>query len=230
MKFSDSKPHLERRRFLKILSAGVFLTLPVGWTQAEESNLWLPDDLPLTPRQVKGPFYPVPSIEQQIFNDTDLTRKLPDHALADGQIVDIEGIVRDRKGRTLANTVVEIWQASEDGLYNHPNDAAEDPELDANFQYWGRFITGEDGAYRFKTIVPGEYQGRSARHIHFRVASPGYRELITQSYFSMYGERNTKDALYRRLNKQARELLTVEFNDTGGGGWKGTFNIVLAED
>lgn len=218
---------MHRRRFLSILSAGATLTLPVGWVCAEESNLWLPDDLPLTPSQVEGPFYPIPSIEQQLFNDTDLTRKLPEDELAEGQLVNINGVVMNAKGQPLNDAVVEIWQASSDGLYNHPDDSADDPELDQEFQYWGRFVTGAAGAYAFSTILPGEYTGRTARHIHFRIDAPGYKRLITQSYFSQYSARNMEDMLYRRLDKTGRDLLTVEFDNPADQAWQGTFNIVL---
>lgn len=222
--------NMERRRFLKILGAGATLMIPVGWKCAEGSDLVLPDDdLPLTPSQAVGPFYPIPSIEQQMFNDTDLTRKLSSDDLANGQLVTLGGVVTDRKGRPLNQSVVEIWQASSDGLYNHPDDHAADPELDHDFQYWGRFITGEHGEYLFSTILPGEYTGRTARHIHFRIDAPGYRRLTTQSYFSNYGERNMRDGLYRSLNRMERNLVTVEFDTSPDQSWKGDFNIVLAE-
>lgn len=219
---------MHRRRFLGLLTAGAALTLPVGWVCAEDSKLWIPDDLPLTPSQTEGPFYPVPSIEQQLFNDTDLTRKLPEDELALGQLVHVNGVVMNQKGTPLKDAVVEIWQASSAGLYNHPDDSAEHPDLDQDFQFWGRFVTGAGGAYSFSTIIPGEYTGRTARHIHFRVDAPGYSRLTTQSYFSQYGDRNMKDGIYKRLNKQGREALTVEFENPRDQAWQGAFNIVLA--
>ncbi len=220
---------MRRRRFLKILATGATLALPAHWAYSATSHLWLRDDLPLTPQQTEGPYYPIPSIEQQMFNDIDLTRKLPDDELARGQLMVIEGTVMNRQGKPLRDAVVEVWQASAAGLYNHPADHAGDPELDQHFQYWGRSITGENGAYRFETIVPGEYPIRPARHIHFRVDVPGYRRLTTQSYFAMYGERNARDGIYRRLSIAERNQVTVEFQASTDRPWHGVFDMVLAE-
>ena len=233
-KGSDTKNLLERRRFLKILTAGAAIGIPVGWGCSSDSDMVVPDpvipgNLPLTPAQTEGPFYPVPTIEQQLFNDTDLTRKLPTDELTQGQLIIIEGTVMDRSERPLNNSIVEIWQASTAGLYNHPDDSANDPALDQAFQFWGRAITGEDGAYMFTTVIPGEYDGRSARHIHFRVDSPGFNRLTTQSYFSSFGARNAADVLYNGLTSSEQQLLTVEFEESANQPWRGTFNIVLAE-
>lgn len=220
---------MDRRRFLKILTAGSALAIPIGWACSSDSGIVTPDGVALTPSQTEGPFYPIPSIEQQIFNDTDLTRKLTGDELAQGQLIVLDGTVMDRNEQPLNNSVVEIWQASSAGLYNHPNDNAENPSLDEHFQFWGRAITGEDGTYSFNTIIPGEYDGRSARHIHFRVDSPGYRRLTTQSYFARFGARNSLDGLYSGLSSEGRNLLTVEFSQSTNQPWAGTFNIVLAE-
>lgn len=225
----EIKKYVERRRFLKILAAGSALAIPIGWGCSSNSGIVTPDGLALTPSQTEGPFYPVPSIEQQMFNDTDLTRKLPSDALAQGQLILVEGVVMDRNEQPLDSAVVEIWQASSMGLYNHPNDNANNPSLDQDFQFWGRAITGPDGKYSFNSIIPGEYDGRSARHIHFRVDAPGYRRLTTQSYFANYGERNAMDGIYSGLNAEGRNLLTVEFSQPTNAPWAGTFNIVLAE-
>ncbi|MBX2820143.1 MAG: hypothetical protein KTR29_10695 [Rhodothermaceae bacterium] len=224
-----NKKYLDRRRFLKILTAGSALAIPVGWGCSTDSGIVTPSGIALTPSQTEGPFYPTPSIEQQMFNDTDLTRKLPTDVLAQGQLIVLDGVVQDRNEQLLENAVVEIWQASSMGLYNHPNDNANNPSLDQHFQFWGRAITGVDGKYSFSTIVPGEYDGRTARHIHFRVDAPGYRRLTTQSYFANYGARNAMDGLYSSLNSEGRDLLTVEFSQPANEPWAGVFNIVLAE-
>lgn len=231
---NESRVFLERRRFLKILTMGAALGIPVGWGCSSDSDLIIPDPIvpggiPLTPAQTEGPFYPVPTIEQQMFNDTDLTRKMPADELAQGQIIVIEGTVMDQRERPLPNSIVEIWQASASGLYNHPQDAANDPTLDAAFQFWGRAITREDGSYGFMTIIPGEYDGRAARHIHFRVDSPGFRRLSTQSYFASFGTRNAADGLYNALNSSEKQLVTVEFAEFDDQPWRGSFDIVLAE-
>jgi len=201
---------VERRNVLKTLAAGAAFSIP-GWVLGKGA-IWVPEDLPLTPQQIEGPFYPEKSIEQQLYSDTDLSRKLGDHEMAKGQPCFVEGVVSDRKGRPIKGAVVEVWQACASGRYNHSRDDRNPGLLDNNFQFWGRAITGDDGKYGFTSIVPGKYPGRTARHIHFRVDADGYRRCTTQSYFSDFGEDNMRDGIYRSLGRAERELVTVEFD------------------
>lgn len=231
----------ERRNILKVLAAGATLAIP-GWALGRNS-IWMPEDLPVTPQQTEGPFYPETTIKQQLYNDTDLSRKLGSHEYAKGQACVIEGVIQDRKGRPVNGSVVEIWQACSSGRYNHSLDDENPGLLDNNFQFWGRAVTGEDGRYSFTTIVPGKYPGRTARHIHYRVDAEGFRRCTTQSYFSDFGEDNMRDGIYRSLNRKERDLVTVEFDkptaegkkEQGGKSnkrgkpWRGEFNVVLAQ-
>jgi protocatechuate 3,4-dioxygenase beta subunit len=82
-------------------------------------------------------------------------------------------------GRPLPDAVVEIWQCDSRCRYLHPGDRG-GPRNGA-FQGYGRIRTGADGAYRFRTIRPIAYPGRTP-HIHFAVAAPGRKALITQMY------------------------------------------------
>lgn len=94
-----------------------------------------------------------------------------------GTILNYKGKVTDEDCNPLANAIVDVWQANSDAEYDGTS---------ANFNYRGRFETGADGAYTFRSVKPGWYlngaQYRPA-HIHFRVTKPGYTELITQLYF-----------------------------------------------
>jgi len=94
-----------------------------------------------------------------------------------GTILNYRGRVTDEDCNPLANAIVDVWQANSDAVYDGTS---------ANFNYRGRFQTGADGAYAFRSVKPGWYlngaQYRPA-HIHFRVTCPGYTELITQLYF-----------------------------------------------
>jgi len=219
-----------RRRFLEILTGGMTLTLP-GWIVGK-NGLWLPDEeLPLTPSQTEGPFYPDISIEQQLINDTNLAQKLDGHELAKGQRVDVRGVVKNRQGKPQPGAIVEIWQACASGRYLHSRDQNMKALLDNNFQFWGRAITGENGEYSFQTIIPGKYPGRMGRHIHFRIEGEGLKRLSTQCYFSEFGDDNAQDSLYRSLKGDERRLLTVELDkptDDGKETWAGNFDIVMA--
>ena len=221
----------ERRFFLRTLAAGSTLALP-GWTFGKNS-LWLPEELPLTPTQTEGPFYPQPTIEQQLHNDSDLTRKLADHERAKGQVFVISGVVKNQSGSPLPGAIVEAWQACASGRYHHQRDQNNKRLLDNNFQFWGRVIADDQGRYAFKSIIPGKYPGRTARHIHFRVDGSGYLRLSTQCYFDEYGEDNARDGIYRSLTAKERRLVTVEVNKPGRPDnklpWTGKFDMVLAK-
>jgi len=85
--------------------------------------------------------------------------------------------------------LIEVWQANAGGRYRHVNDGYLAP-LDDNFGGCGRCISGEDGSYSFRTILPGPYPwpngGNDWRpaHIHFSVFGDGFvQRLITQMYF-----------------------------------------------
>ncbi|WP_440862259.1 dioxygenase family protein, partial [Stenotrophomonas maltophilia] len=59
--------------------------------------------------------------------------------------------------------------------------------LDPNFTGAGRYVTGEDGRYRFTTVKPGAYPWRNHHnawrpaHIHFSVFGPSFlSRLVTQ--------------------------------------------------
>jgi len=140
----------------------------------------------LTPSQVEGPFHP---IEPQEDTDMDLTI-LPGHSSpATGEVILVRGRVFDNRGTPLANALVDVWQANHHGRYSHAEDPNTAP-LDPNFQGWGLLNTGASGEYAFKTIKPGPYplsflgeNGWRCRHIHFKVSSPGVRDLMTQMYF-----------------------------------------------
>ena len=206
--------NLERRNVLKVLLAGSTLALP-NWVLGQNS-IWAPtstqdsDELALTPSQTEGPFYPDKTIQQELFNDTDLSRKLGDHEAAKGQLVVVEGFIKDQKGTPLMNSVVEVWQACASGRYHHSRDDRNPSLLDNNFQFWGRAITGDDGRYSFTTIIPGKYPGRMGRHIHFRVDAQNFSRCSTQCYFSEFGEDNMRDGIYKKLTREERKLVTVE--------------------
>ena len=89
----------------------------------------------------------------------------------------------------MPQTLVEVWQANAAGSYRHANDSYQAP-LDPNFAGCGRTLTGDDGSYRFLTIMPGAYPWPNGpntwrpAHIHFSVFGMAFcQRLITQMYF-----------------------------------------------
>jgi len=102
--------------------------------------------------------------------------------------------------------VVDLWHADENGEYDN-----------IGFRYRGHVITGPDGAFRFHTIVPALYPGRT-RHYHVKVQAPGSRLLTTQLYFPNEPA-NLRDFLF-----QSELLMRVA---DAGDDLDGRFDFVL---
>jgi protocatechuate 3,4-dioxygenase beta subunit len=177
----------------------------------------------VTPRQTAGPLYPR---EFPADGDNDLVAVRGRSGLAKGELLLLGGTVMDRSGRPLAGARVEIWQCNAFGRYHHPGDRSGAP-LDPNFQGWGEFVTAGDGEYRFRTIRPVPYPGRTP-HIHFRISGRTVPELVTQMYVE--GEPgNERDGLYGWLEPAARAAVTVRLHKAPDGkALASRFDIVLA--
>ena len=93
------------------------------------------------------------------------------------------------------------------------------------FQGFGRVAVGADGRYRFRTIRPVPYSGRTP-HIHVKVKL-GARELLTTQLYVEGDPNNERDFLWRRLDEQARAMVTVPFV-AGADGLRASFPIVVA--
>ncbi len=174
-----------------------------------------------TPRQSIGPFYPdvLPSE-----SDADLVR-IGTGPAATGEEIEITGRLLGLDGRPINGGFVELWQANAFGRYSNSRDTSSAP-LDPNFQGYGVVRTDDQGRYRFRTIKPGEYTGRS-RHLHFRVGGPGFEPLPTQMYFA--GDPgNESDFLWNAIrDPKARESVTVAFGPaTETNVAQGYFEIV----
>jgi len=204
------QPDVQRRHLILGLS-GMLLAGPA-----------LASRLLTTPAQTAGPFYP---LEYPLDDDNDLTRVRGRNGVARGRIVDIEGRVLDADDRPIAGARVEIWQCDANGRYHHPHDRG--GPLDEHFQGFGHHTTDANGRYRFRTIRPVPYPGRTP-HIHYAVFIPGRRPFTTQLYVA--GEPgNDGDFLYRRIPAERRHLVTSEFLPVRGGHAELTarFDIIL---
>ncbi len=189
-----------RRRFL--LNTGI---LAAGWELAGAGAV-LAQDLAPTPachdgdeptiRQTEGPFFKPRSPERSDLREPG----------AGGRPFELSGFVLTRRCRPLGGAVVDLWHADDRGEYD-----------DTGFRYRGHVTTGPDGAFRFRTIAPAVYSGRT-RHYHVKVQAPGSRLLTTQLYFPNEPA-NQRDGLFQRA------LLMRVAN--AGDGAAGRFDFVL---
>jgi protocatechuate 3,4-dioxygenase beta subunit len=186
-------------------------------------------DAVLTPRQTEGPFYPT---DWSGDIDNDLVLVKGEAAQAIGKVTHVSGRILTPSGAPLPGAIVEIWQCDSNGRYLHGGDRGSffnREERDKGFQGRGRMTTGEDGAYRFRTIKPVGYPGRTP-HIHFRVIGVEGELLTTQMYVA--GDpANESDGLYTSIrDDRAREAVTVRLEAANGieeGALAGTFDIVV---
>jgi len=204
---------MTRRRAAVALAAQV--ALPAVWTGARAQA---PAARRATPSQTEGPFYPVTFPAD---SDFDLLRNGP-VSYARGQPTWVDGTVTDLQGRPVRGAQVEIWQCDEAGHYHHPGDGG---KADAAFQGFGRVAVGADGKYRFRTIKPVAYAGRSP-HIHVKVRLDR-RELLTTQLYVEGDAGNARDFVWRNLDAEGRAAVTRPFA-AGSDGLQVNFPIVVA--
>jgi protocatechuate 3,4-dioxygenase beta subunit len=160
-----------------------------------------------TPRQSRGPFYPVAFPAD---TDADLVRVRGAAAEAMGTVAHLRGRVTDTLGAAIPGALVEIWQCDAQGIYRHPR-APDTARFDANFQGYGRTLADAAGRYAFRTLRPAPYPGRTP-HIHVQVTRPGGAGmLVTQLYVA--GEPlNARDGLLDAIrDPRARDAVIIPY-------------------
>jgi protocatechuate 3,4-dioxygenase, beta subunit len=180
----------------------------------------------VTPAQPEGPFYP-PRLPDD--RDADLVRVTGSDAAALGVVTHVTGRVVDPAGRPLPRVLVEIWQCDARGRYRHPGERGRlDPDL--GFQGYGQALTDAGGGYRFRTIRPVAYPGRTP-HIHFRLGEVGRDELLTTQMYVAGEPGNARDPLLNAVRDRAlRAALLVDLQPAEGietGALAGTFDIMV---
>jgi catechol 1,2-dioxygenase len=137
-----------------------------------------------TPRTIEGPLYiagaPLSKGEARL-----------DDGNEQGEVLFMDGQVRDMDGKPVAGAVVDVWHANTLGGYSFF-----DPSQ-PQYNLRRRIETDAKGRYSFRSILPSGYacppegqtqklldqlgrHGNRPAHIHFFVSAPGYRKLTTQ--------------------------------------------------
>jgi len=147
-----------------------------------------------TEAQTDGPFFKPRSPERADLRESG----------AGARTVELSGQVLTRACRPVARALVDLWHADEKGHYDERGN-----------RYRGHVFADSDGRYRFLTIMPALYPGRT-RHYHVKVQAPSRPVLTTQLYFPADEAANRRDGLFRpALLMQvtpASEPLSARFN------------------
>src|SRR5215470_9526566 len=169
---------MDRRQILRhaLAAAGAGLACP---------NLALAQGAPPTPqchdgdaptvRQGEGPFFKPSSPERADLVEPNSKARL----------VELRGQVLTRSCRPVPQALIDLWHADDRGEYDT-----------GGFRYRGHLFTDAEGRYRFRTILPALYPGRT-RHYHIKLQAPEQPVLTTQLYFPDEPA-NRRDVLFRR--------------------------------
>jgi protocatechuate 3,4-dioxygenase beta subunit len=148
-----------------------------------------------TVRQTEGPFFKPRSPQRGDLREA-----------GGGVPVELTGFVLTRRCRPVAGALVDLWHADARGEYDN-----------SGFRYRGHQFTDSAGRYRFRTIRPPAYSGRTA-HYHVKVQPSGGRILTTQLYFPNEPG-NRRDSMFR--NELLMKLTQA------GGAQAARFDFVL---
>lgn len=176
-----------------------------------------------TASQTVGPFFHVGLARPEL---ADLTRGGPK-----GEIIHIEGQVRDGDGTPIPDAMLEIWQANAAGKYDHPEDRQDKPR-DPNFVGFGRCFTDAQGRYRFVTVRPGAVPGRGnalqAPHIMMTVFARGLlKHLVTRIYFADRQAANEADPILSKIEDPAARRTLIAQPVGGASPPSFRFDVVL---
>ncbi|KXT15310.1 hypothetical protein AC579_2819 [Pseudocercospora musae] len=158
---------------------------------------------------------------------------------SDGQVAYVHGTVTDAKtGKPLANAVVDIWQASTNGLYEQQDEN----QVEHNLR--GKFQTNEKGQYALYCLRPTPYpvplDGPAGKllqlldrhpyrpaHIHYIVTRDGYKPITTQ-IFDSESKYLEDDSVFA-----VKDALIVKFEPRKGDAeaqWELQYDVALAAD
>ena len=165
-----------------------------------------------TENTVLGPFHVEGAPIRAMGDDISLDRK--------GESCLFAGTVLDLHGNPIEGACLDVWSDNAEGYYD-----VQQPGIQPKWNNRGRFITGPDGAYRFRGIKPTSYPipddgpvgkmlahlGRHPyrpAHMHFIVTAPGFQKLVTHTFIgddtyiesdTVFGVKRTLVAPYERL-------------------------------
>ncbi|MFN3547570.1 MAG: intradiol ring-cleavage dioxygenase [Mesorhizobium sp.] len=153
---------------------------------------------------------------------------------AKGEDMVVSGRILDTEGRPIANAVLDVWQANDEGFYD-----VQQKGLQPDFNLRGVFRTGADGRYWFRAVKPkfypipddgtvGKLLGRLGRHpfrpahLHYIIKADGF-EALTTHIFDPHDPYIGTDAVFGVKESLLAEFVRVDdparAKDLGFPGW-----------
>ncbi len=113
---------------------------------------------------------------------------------AKGEDMVVSGRILDTDGKPIADAVVDVWQANDEGFYD-----VQQKGIQPDFNLRGVFRTGADGSYWFRAVKPkfypipddgtvGKMLGALGRHpfrpahLHYIIKADGFETLTTHIF------------------------------------------------
>ena len=139
-----------------------------------------------------------------------------------GERVRIEGKVLDADGKPVNDAAVELWQANSQGKYASPEDPQQKP-VETAFRGYGRSLTDDAGAFRFRTIKPGRVPGADGKlqapHLVVTIFMRGLlKQLVTRVYFPDEPS-NADDPVLNLVPPERRSTLVARKSGEGVLEW-----------
>lgn len=219
-----------RRRLLKSMAAA-----SAGWALPG----YLAEALTIAPSLTQGPYYPLAD-DIPLDKDNDLVQLGDSLTPAAGIITHLTGRILDASGNPVRDALVELWHADREGDYVYSTGTGRNTACDANFAGFGQFLTSSTGAYRFRTVKAGLYNGRT-HHYHIACTFPGQKtRYCTQLFWneaalgltgSAWATQNANDSIWTGIPTAAqRQAVTLDYTAVEGtttGEVAGTFDFAL---
>ncbi|WP_065374687.1 intradiol ring-cleavage dioxygenase [Ensifer adhaerens] len=166
---------------------------------------------------VLGPFHVQDAPELEMGANICLDQK--------GEDMVVGGRILDTEGRPIADAVIDVWQANDEGFYD-----VQQKGIQPEFNLRGVFRTGPDGEYWFRAVKPkyypipndgpvgrmlehlGRHPNRPA-HLHYIIKADGYETLITHIFDpddpyihsdAVFGVKQSLLATFRRVEDTSR--------------------------
>jgi len=148
----------------------------------------------------EGPYYKNGSPERSNLLETGIV----------GTPLTLSGYVFDRNCNPVPGAWLDFWQADGDGQYDN-----------RGYRLRGHQFADKQAKYILRTVLPGEYVGRTS-HIHVKVAAKAGEEITTSQLYFPSGKRNAQDPFFSKS-------MLIELRQNNDGSFTGYFNFRLSQ-